>query len=58
MGETLLAVIALLALFSFMAYVVADMIMYAPGQRRKAVAQHRTQRHSRSHYCATHKGKQ
>jgi hypothetical protein len=50
MGETLLAIAALFALFGFVSYIVADMINYAPGERRKVMVEHRTQRHSRSHY--------
>lgn len=50
MTETLIAICMLFAVAGFMAYILIDMVNYAPGERRKVIAERRTQRHSRSHY--------
>lgn len=50
MGETLIAVGMFFAISAFIAYIAIDMVNYAPGERRKAMAERQRHRHSRSHY--------
>lgn len=50
MTETLIGVGMILGIVFLGFYIFIDMVNYAPGERRKAVAAQKRARHSRSHY--------